>query len=424
MQKTWMVFVMILSVFFLPTGIEAQADHSVSVFIAGARSYPHKVIARFQQLYPDVKVNVVERDEDILKQREKLTNDLLNGTAADIILFDGHTFFSILELIQSGVFYDLNEIIPPTDYDPAQFNEVVFNSGVIYGKRYFIPFSYSLPIFATTKELLDKNKLKLDNFDYTQRELADYIIHYVKQNRGNESKFFFDRYFNTWLFGSGLYNVSYDHHKFVFNEKQLGEVLTILKELKEHRIAPVKKGVRFADEVKSLADEAIIAFEINRDRQNPQRLQFWFSMIKETAGQKMRLIAIPIYTQSDGYIATPQSMVAVSVTAKNKEAIANFIKVLLSEEMQKYNTFGLQINNKALDYAIDRTISTSKDKDIAEVLTELRSIIDNIKHCNISFDGTLKDIINKASLRYFAGEITSRECIDILNYEIQRYFIE
>jgi len=67
----------------------------------------------------------------------------------------------------------------------SEYNETVLNSGVINGKRYFIPIAYDVPIFWTANSILEENNIKDEIANWTLKDMADFAVQFKEKNSDN-----------------------------------------------------------------------------------------------------------------------------------------------------------------------------------------------------------------------------------------------
>ncbi|MFW6016316.1 MAG: extracellular solute-binding protein [bacterium] len=422
-KKMFISICVLLVVIFVHINVNAENDE-ISIYYEGHNLFSEAAIKRFENIYPDVEVkeNVAEMQNfsDFFNNKEKLVNDLLSGNSSDIMIVNRHTFDRLFDLIKEGVFYDLNEIITSDLVDLDKLNPVVYDGGMIYGKRYFIPLSYSLPIYISTREILEKNNISLSDFDYSQKELVEHFIDYLSKDSEN----YINIYPDVWLEASGFYNISYDNYRIATPEEQLLRFIESVKKFSKLKYdnSSLPDDLQMS-EMELLNNEIVLADRLAGVYQDPRNILFLYNSIKSKTGQHMQLLPLPMANDT-AYISTPEDIVLVSVTAENKESIANFISVLLSEEIQQYHISNLPINKKAMDYNIDLAKNQSgEDEALHELLDGLKYITDNIKYCNIN-DQTLFRLLIGVYINYRDGKISNKEFIEEVNFEIQKYFME
>lgn len=96
----------------------------------------------------------------------KMSTEIMSGGGPDIISLGQNLPFE--KLSANKTIADINELIDLYNYDIglANCNSIIMDAGVIGGKRYFIPLSYSPDVFLTTEETLKKYNLTSSEFSF------------------------------------------------------------------------------------------------------------------------------------------------------------------------------------------------------------------------------------------------------------------
>ena len=120
----------------------------------------------------------------------KLTYELNNGKAPDIILCEQDTLPNLSVFFGKGCFYDLNTLIEnDKTFRLKDYFQKILDYGMYNGKRYIIPLSFKLDALFTTMDLLVKSGDQInetnDTFDVFSEAAAKYM-----SNAGSEEKFF------------------------------------------------------------------------------------------------------------------------------------------------------------------------------------------------------------------------------------------
>lgn len=157
----------------------------------------------FKAKFPEVEVELKEFGsyaEDLKNgsqnsenYRTQLQSELMAGQGPDILLWNnrpesglyGSGFADVNKVLESGVFYNLDNFIVHDDtFDINDYNENVLNGGMYKGERLFIPITYGVTAFTTSKENLDRNQIKLSE-DLNFNQFSKIISDYCKNNEDN-----------------------------------------------------------------------------------------------------------------------------------------------------------------------------------------------------------------------------------------------
>ena len=115
-----------------------------------------------QQMFPNVEVVIKNymTEEETSAYYENLAADIMAGKASDLILFRSNTFPDIYKSMEAGVFEDLNSYFENDDSIHLEnYHSAILEGGVYKGSRFFVPISYTVNAFLTTREALERLEL-------------------------------------------------------------------------------------------------------------------------------------------------------------------------------------------------------------------------------------------------------------------------
>lgn len=137
-------------------------------------------------------------------------------------------------------------------------------------------------------------------------------------------------------------------------------------------------------------------------------------------GEDYAFVGFPNDAQSNGSLFWLEKLFAISVQSKHKEGAWQFLRFLLSEEVQlKIGTF--PVNNNALEVAIDRALNKST---ITESEAEkFRVLVSGTNALSYAYP-TIMDIIQQEARVYFAGQCTAQQAAERIQSRAQLYVSE
>lgn len=129
----------------------------------------------------DMKIELIEF-ENYRTMSERLNIEVMTGGGPD--LFSNYMDLPFEKMIQSGAFYDLNELI---ENDPSEdklnlslYNQAVMDAGVYDGKRYFIPAFYRVNTLICERKVLEKYNLPTEQgFHLTYENMGEVFADYL-----------------------------------------------------------------------------------------------------------------------------------------------------------------------------------------------------------------------------------------------------
>ncbi len=93
---------------------------------------------------------------DVATMNQQLTTELLSEGGPDLFVFQETDLPNFLNFARQGVFVDLDPYLEKSGYSKDQFKEIVFDYGIVNGKRSFIPLEYGIPLCITTQSLAEE----------------------------------------------------------------------------------------------------------------------------------------------------------------------------------------------------------------------------------------------------------------------------
>lgn len=376
---------------------------------------------------------------------KKLSTELMAGKGPDVIIAQQFLFPSLRKTIESNVFFDINQLlIYDKDLKLDNFNKVVFDCGIINGKRYFIPIGYTIPVFWTTKTMLTKQDFKIDLTNWSLQSLDRLVQNYIEQV--DEDRYFFSGdIIQSMIFGSGIKLIDYEKKKAYFNSTEFIELLKYIKNINK-TLSTFEIEKKYKNGVLGMLKDGAVSIVCNSSMQsmlNPGFLWMNNSEVYFFINENIKLIPFPNYYGKNEFYATPVRFVAINSNSRNKKAAYDFIKVLLSNEIQSSNSFqnieGIPVNNTAFYEMLnkyskeeirgEKIFSTIQNSIVAavplpnETYKDCESIIKNTKYCNV-IDYEIQKFIYKYLDEYLAGKCSEEEAAHKLNNEVMLFLNE
>lgn len=182
--------------------------------------------------YPKIIIKEVPISVDGNAYAKKLLSDTLAGDGPDIIYFNPENV-NVRKLQKSGMLADLKPFIEKDkDFTGEDYNKNVMNAGVFNGKTTFVPLSYYVNSYITTKELLKNNNISLKD-NMSQKEFMKSIDAYINSVKGDTKKTLFASpvSITNFIASSGIKLVDYENKKIYFHKPEFREVIENYKKI-------------------------------------------------------------------------------------------------------------------------------------------------------------------------------------------------
>ncbi|SHO50844.1 ABC transporter substrate-binding protein [Anaerocolumna xylanovorans] len=310
-----------------------QTDKELTVYIGHRETEMKNAVAAYEQKYPEVKVNVIESkltdgsDEQAkLDEESSFLSELMNGKGADVFLI--RDFWDMDKIKESGMLADINKFYKKDNsLEKENYQQVVMDSGLYKGKRLYIPVNYSIPLLLSTKSTLEKE-------DFHVESCKDFVSFCKETDRWRKHKssgrrlFRMDVTATKSIIWSGYEPVDFNKRKINLESEEIKEYFEWCKLAREQKEAmDIYGGLEGAA---SLRDGKIL-FE-NEGYYLPYDEIVMNSRAISSFDEP---VLLPVRNLTGGITAIIQTAVGVRGNSVNKQNAYNFIKVLLSDEVQK-----------------------------------------------------------------------------------------
>jgi ABC-type glycerol-3-phosphate transport system substrate-binding protein len=360
----------------------------------------YNAIHKFNRTYSNAQIEYKEvaREEYYSqKYKDKLTAEILAGEGPDI--FSGSTYMlpSIYKAAQNGTFYDLNKLIKKDkQFKVEDYYGPVMDSGLIDGKRYLVPVNFGVNVFYTYGSVLKNNNLQIDEKNFSWDVLSKMSAQFTSQNK---EKYFFNLMdFTTLVESSGLDLVDYKSKKANFDSKEFIKLLKTYKEITP-AVCPADVLTKYKGFWWGLAKDNKLVL-LNSYLSNPSNFWTEYNFAKNALNSDVKIYSYPTISGNEKTAATVKNFAAISSKCKHKNEAFDFIKILLSEEIQNNTDLPyIPVNKEAYKKMIDFYSNKDNQKEIGSVLG------DNKRYQSVPFSkefaDTLDGLPDKVETSYF-----------------------
>jgi len=319
-----------------------------------------RAIDIFRATYPHVNLDIeffgtrnMFTPEIDAAYRLRLNNDLMVGTGADVIMFTSEMFQDIHKAMDAGVFLNLSPIMEETGFSMDGLNETVMDAGSYRGGRYFMPFAYFSPLLITSQG-------RLDSIGFDMSRGGDFISFFDEIDRAlpmaMENPSFNDIFgvfpFEMLLAFSGISIVDYETRAILPDEDGFRAFIEVYKRYRPLGNAAVERGGRVDPLSAVITGHSIfipVVAGLARDT-------FMHSAIKNVDTP----VVMGLPNINGGMTSVVVSGLAIRAGTPNQLNAWNFIRIMLSEEVQTFNPLhpfsGFPVNNAALMATTDSRV--------------------------------------------------------------------
>lgn len=402
--------------------------------------YLETAISRFQKENPGVVVRVKEFDGqmdsmvDYEKYVKVLNADILTGKSPDIINVIGLPYQRYAD---KGILQDMKQLMTEDkSFQLDHYYENAFEAVKYKNVLYTVPINLSFQVFAANKGMLDKVSVKVDDRKWSWKDFLDYSVKVIKaSNNGNTSgQYALPNITNDEIF-TFLFAGSYK--KFVDTDKKAshfvsGEFIDFLNFSKrfidENLINPMIDPGKAVYGLENLDSTAFMPMYICNFRN--------YLTSKELFSSGAEVFMIPSDNGNTGRVFTTNMLYGISRNSKYKTEAWNFIKFLLSDEMQspeELGNLGFPVNKIAFKQRVQAEL---KQKEKISMVGNLRlksftqedavaieGIISSL-NTHTDYDLQVIKIVSEEAKLFITGEKTAEEVSGIIQSRVETYLKE
>lgn len=427
-------------------------DDSITFTVSYPSQYFVNAVDEFNKSHQNVKIkmkdfdfttntkvqtgsNVVEGGENESKRVDlafdeyvKIVNaGLMSGGGYDIIKISGLDY---KKYIDKDLLVDFNELMRnDNDFSYDMLNTDVIDLLKYNNKLCILPLNFNLyPLlvadadaFNETNISVDDSKWNIDDFYSITNKIADA----KKSNIISKyplAKISPDIFLGNILFDRFDYFVDYTNKKASFDKTDFEDMLKLCKNLSSEEI--MNPNVSAIQHASKALEGAVISSALLCS-------PYDISMYKKTV-KNFLLLAPPTIKGTENRISCSSSyFYAINKNSKHINEAWEFIKLLISEEMQSSKDFlslsGFPVNNSALETMLNSFVDTQdyysntqiEQKDISLI----KEYINKINYFSY-FDSEIARIITDEVGNYFSGKKTEWEVAQIIQKKVTIYLNE
>lgn len=386
-----------------------------------------RLIDKYNDSNKSDKINVLAiQDGDTLNS--KLSAELMAGKGPDIVLYDSsyNGVSNVEKMMALDVFADYNELIKNDSSDSSidlkNYNEIVMDSGINNGKRYFMPISYIPNFLITTTKLSDEYSIdssKSITYEKSPKVLSKYLN---KAKKSENMSGFFN--VNEELYALIDSNIDFFNKTNTLQSDKFLNNLNALSEL----ILPADKNNSLGTDPLELVlkGNTMFASLYQITGSEPNGMGYIYYYFKSNS--QTPLIMNNLSDSEDTSSAFIDKGFLINNNSDKKESAFKFVKYMLSEDVQCNSEVGLPVNKaaqKKLIEEIDLDIyNMEKDSDYNNFISNYSNALDGINKSGFRNDYFNNSIINDVVSKYVSGDITEKQFIKEIQGKTQLYLNE
>lgn len=402
--------------------VQPEMKGEITISCLYAEEFLNTAAEQFMKLYPDVKVTINSYKESsgesmVEDYRIYLNTKIMTGKAEDILFT---SFLPITKYSEMGVFEDLSGYIQKTPElnDENYFMNVLQVAKEDSGEIYIIPYMTRFDTLAFSAELLSGHggqESDVQGLHFgTAMDLAKQLVDETDKS-------------NAFLIQ--MNEMSYAHYlikdsigQFIDGETKMvsldtPEYIALLESVKA-----LSENGYFGSDIDFYNMEYYFAAECDYDVQAA-----YYSMDTKSGAN----YCMPLTDAEGRTLMKSNSCVAINSASSNKDLAWEFIRYLLSDEVQTFPSFhGPTVSRKGMEAVAERYYAFYKEGNDgagfgseAEYKAILESWMEQINGCD-TLDSTIMDLIDEENSKYFSGQQAAEDTAGRLQRQLEQYFNE
>jgi multiple sugar transport system substrate-binding protein len=348
--------------------------------------------------------------KDLEKYTSTVNTEIMSGKGSDILMLQDLPYEKYAE---KGLLQDFNSLMEnDKSFNKEDYYKNVLDAINVNGKNYGMPLGFDLNLLSANKSILESSGVTIKD-NWTWQDFEE-IAAKVAGGEGADKKYALSNTSESELTGSMVMS-SYD--KFVdskakevkFDSKEFIDLLTTAKKMVDNGLVNTEKAGK---NIIDLTSRGSSVFNIENIGM-PMEL----SIAKMGFGNAADFYNAP--GTEGGYSFGSNSILGINSKSKYTKEAWDFIKYLMSEEVQSGKNFTeLPINKKALEEKIEDAAKGGSEKKMM-IKTPNGSSTSGTPITFTEEDG--KTILNSvAKLSKYVG--SNREIINIIKEEVPAFF--
>lgn len=387
------------------------------------------------QIHPSIVNNDQIKDDEYLK---KLTTSILAGEGPDILLDSPYGFPSLNKIVQNKVFCDLTPYISDDkEFDISNFYTKVLDCGVIDEERYYIPLNFQVPCIWSTTNLLEKNNIMIDGGKWTLNDLKEINTKYIKKQ--NTKKYLTTADFQYIMASCWNDYINTSQKQAKFDSEAFIRLLDAYKSIYPSILdrSKLKEPESYFEYMKS---DSLLFADIDLSSLNVWMIN---TAANKILNSQIELFLYPGISGENHPSAFVYEFVAINNSCSNKKGAFEFLKLLLSEKYQNFDSYAtcMPVNKKAYkSFALKYCGDSGNNKPIYNYLPlnstpytsislsnslikQIDAYFEDIDSCYY-IDGNILEMISEEVDLFIQEKQTSSQTAKSINNRVNLYLNE
>lgn len=316
----------------------AKGQEVITVSVPASNRQLEKAISSFEKDHPGYRIdlqtypNPDADDSNNEAYVKNLNTQILSGKGPDIISVAGLPYD---KYISKKILANLSDMMAgDKSFDRNKYYANILDAMKTDGSLYVLPTSFTFNVLMTNQEILDQNSIKIDDGHWTWNDFKTVSERVTgKDGAGAGSRAALPRVssmdmLNLITCGSYRNYIDADKKKASFTSEGFIELLNTVKAFNDEKLVNSSVQTDMVSVLDAAGRGSITFYPCNIN----DYFMYWF--MKSALNDHLSLYNIPSASDSGSRTFTTNSLYAINKNSKHTEIAWEFLKVLLSDEIQ------------------------------------------------------------------------------------------
>lgn len=394
--------------------------------------------SRFQKDNPEYKIKIEtppdgQNADDRDKYTKNLNTGILSGKGPDIISTD---WLPYEKYVSKNIFVNLSDLMAKDkSFDMSKYYSNILDAMKVNGNIYSIPLSFSFNVIMANQGILDKQAVKIDDSKWTwsdfkaaAEKVTDSTLGRTALPNVNSSDLlqYLAEASYTKFVDMGKKKASFDSQEFI-------DILNITKSFGDEKLASKNMKQDMGAVLDAAGREALVFY--------PNRVgdYMFYGFFKKLYKQKLSLLNFPSDGSGNVGAFRSESSYAINSNSKYKDKAWEFLKILLSDDIQSSrDIMGFSVNKVAQQKKAQEAIDMMKNGKVKigiqgkelepSPITQsdvdlMDKFVENLK-VHTSTDENIVNIVMDETKAFFKGDKTVEEVTKLIQNRVSTYLGE
>lgn len=314
-------------------GGTGKSQEVITVSVPASNRQLEMAIGRFQKEHPEYRIDIqTYPSSDYETYVKNLNTQILSGKGPDIISVAGLPFENYID---RNILADIGELMAKdSSFDMSKYYTNILDALKTNGSLYVLPTSFTFNVMMANQEILDQEAIEIDDSKWTWNDFksaSEKVTQKDGAGAGNRAALPGVSSMDMLnLFTGGSYSnyIDDDNKNASFTSQGFIDLLNTVKAFGDEKLLNSNVQTDMVSVLDAAGRGSIVFYPCSID----DYFMYWF--MKSALNDHLSLYNIPSAGNSSSRTFTTNSLYAINKNSKYTEIAWEFMKVLLSDEIQ------------------------------------------------------------------------------------------